>query len=252
MAERLEAETQIADEAPRDELRVAKGLAALNEADEASRLSPEVQELIDRLFTGTEPVGRELKPWEVNKFNASHIMICSLRAAGFRGTEIGKMLDVTAAHVSAIITHPYGVKLVRALAKQSSGSVIDIRTRLDEYASELLDHTFSLAMQDNNVEQVSKVTFGLLDRAGYAAKSAEQGGEKPQQVFDSPALTRLAKAMEGSNSINAHVMPSFVPRRPPDEGALVESEESRASESELGASAPPSLGSQPVAPRRTG
>lgn len=228
MSERsLEVEVQIATPTPEpsgvngtgEQTETPEGSVDL--MAEASKLTPETMELIQRLLDGSEAYGRELKAWEVQKFNPIHINICVLRAAGFRGVEIAKILDLQQTTVSLTLTHPYGVKLVGALVPRSAVKVFDIKTRLEEQASELLDHVYELAMNSEEVEDVAKVTFGILDRAGYAPKTSVASKEVPgSYTVNSSTLRRLERAMEGSKMVNAEVMPNWVSKRPPDEGAL--------------------------------
>lgn len=188
---------------------------------EASKLTPETMELIQRLLDGTEAYGRDLKAWEVQKFNPIHINVCVLRAAGFRGVEIAKILDLQQTTVSLTLTHPYGIKLVGALVPRSAVKVFDIKTRLEEQASELLDHVYSLAMKSEEVKDVANVTFGILDRAGYQPKSNTSSKEIPGSFsMQESTMKRLERAMEGSAMVNKEVMPHWVPRKPPDEGSL--------------------------------
>jgi hypothetical protein len=165
---RLEVETQIGS-APQP----AAAGDDFDLATEASRLSPEVQDLIQRLLDGSEPLGRDLKQWEVLKFNPIHVNVCVLRAAGFRGVEISKILGMEQSTISTILNHPYGVKLVGALVPRGAVKVFDIKTRLEENANELLSHMYGLAMKSEELEDVTKVTFGILDRAGYTPKTSE-------------------------------------------------------------------------------
>lgn len=251
--ERLEAEVQLADESP----ELSRGDAALQELDEqveASRLTPVVQDLIQRMMDGSEPYGRDLKPYEPMKFTPIHINICTLKAAGFRGNEIAQMVGLEAARVSIIIRHPYGVKLVSAIVPRNSARVLDIRTKMVEYADDLLDETFKLAMEEKDLDKMSKVTFGLLDRAGYAPK-ATHSDEKTRGtgLENAHLLSRIATAITESDQVTKQIMPGYVPRRPPEEGALPGSEVIGSS----GESAPlshdasgsaPELGSQVTSP----
>lgn len=218
--ERLEAEVQIA---PPDPSKV-NGQPIADEFDlatEASRLSPEVQDLIQRLLDGSEPLGRDLKQWEVLKFNPIHVNVCVLRAAGFRGVEIHKVLGMEQSTISVILNHPYGVKLVGALVPRGAVKVFDIKTRLEENASELLDHMYSLAMKSEEVEDVAKVTFGVLDRAGFQPKQNTNSKEIPGSfTVQESTMRRLENAMNGSALVNREVMPKWIPRKPPDEGML--------------------------------
>lgn len=190
-----------------------------DEAVEASRLTPEIQELIQRMMEGTEPYGRDLKHWEVVKFAPWHVNICTLRAAGFKVVEVAQIVGSAPANVSVVLRHPYGVKLVQALVPRGTIKVFDIKTRLEDYASDLLDKTHKLAMESQDVGEVSKVTFGLLDRAGYQPKPPE-GAKAPGSLLGDSTLRRLTAALGESSQVDSEVMPGWRPRRPPEEGAL--------------------------------
>lgn len=224
--EHLEREVQIADqEAPATvsppglSEAESSGQRALNEELGEAQLTPVVMSLIERLMAGTEPFGRELKAWEVKAFSPVHINVCTLRAAGFKGVEIARICSLDSSRVSQILTHPYGVKLVGALVPRNSVRVLDIRTRLEEYAGDLLDRVYGQAMIDEDLEKVQKVTFGMLDRAGYNPKPAVQS-EKPSGELNDSTFRRLARALDESSQVDREVMPTWVPRRPPEEGSL--------------------------------
>lgn len=225
MEDRLEAEVQLASESP--ELSLAD--AALDELDQqvgASRLSPQVQEMIQRMLDGKEAYGRDLKPYEPMKFTPTHINICTLKAAGFKGREIAQMVGLDQQRVSIILRHPYGVKLVSHIVPRNSARVLDIKTKLLEYAEDLLDDTFKLASKSEDLEQVSKVTFGLLDRAGYAPKAAATGDGKEHGLGteNNHLLARVFTALTESEQVTKHIMPGYVQRRPPEEEVLPGSE----------------------------
>lgn len=216
--ESLRPEVHLANEPGISSVEVA--LAELDAAGEGAGLSPELQGLIDRMLDGVEPLERPLKTWEPVKFSPVHINICTLRAAGFKGVEIARIMDIDPQRVSITLRHPWGQKLIRALVPKNVVRVIDIRTRLDEYASDLLDHSFGLALKSEDPEVVSKITFGILDRAGYAPKpsgSGDTGNHVAPPSARESTMQRLASAMEDSNAINREIMPSWTPRRPPEE-----------------------------------
>jgi hypothetical protein len=212
----LQPEVQVAQKRPGN----ASVELAVAERDElAAELSPQVQALIERLLDGVEPLDRPLRNNEVIKFSPVHINICTLRAAGFKGTEIAKIMDIEYQRVILALNHPYGKKLIKALVPANATRVIDIRTRLEEHASDLLDSTFALAMKSENLKEVAEVTFNMLDRAGYSNKPG--GAERPADAPSSreSVMNRLAAAMEGSNAVNSEVMASWIPRRPPEEAS---------------------------------
>jgi hypothetical protein len=220
--ERLEAEVQLGED-PESSSKLA--LEELDSQVEASRLTPQVQELIQRMLDGKEPYGRDLKSYEPLKFSPTHINICTLKAAGFKGREIAEMVGLDQVRVSIILRHPYGVKLIASIVPRNSARVLDIKTKMLDYANDLLDETFTLAMKENDLDKLSKVTFGLLDRTGYGPK-APVAGEKPGGVGldNHQLLGRMAAALDESKQVNESIMPRYVQRRPPEEGVLPGSE----------------------------
>lgn len=209
-----------ASQAATNQTMVAAARDELDESVNVQRLPVQVQQMIERMMNGSEPYDRELRDYECKKFNPAHINICVLRAAGFKGSEIIQITGYQRQQVYLAMGHPYGKKLVQTIINNGHGRVIDIRTRLDEYAGELIDHTFALAMQSNELKEVKEVTFGMLDRAGYGAKQSEAGGSKPADSeinADASVLKRLSRALDGSKMVDDMVMPTWTPRRPPEE-----------------------------------
>lgn len=187
----------------------------LDESDES--VPPEVQELIKRCMDGTEPLERPLRDYEPQKLNSVNVQTCLLRAAGFRQAEIAQVLGVEPTRVSVICCHPYGRKIIHAMMHKQAGRVLDIRTRLEEFAGDILDRVHNMAMMSDDLEQVRKVGFGLLDRAGYnPTAKVQQIPAAEGNLGTEVALSRLATALEQSESIDAHVMPGYVPKPPPE------------------------------------
>jgi hypothetical protein len=106
--------------------------------------------------------------------------------------------------------------------------VLDIRTRMEGYASEFLDHLADLTLASEDLGEVRQASFGLLDRIGHGPLNKSVSATVPASAFEdvgnavheSHPLNRLATAMEESNRVNTEVMPNFVSRRPPEEGSL--------------------------------
>jgi hypothetical protein len=210
----------VPDEALAPEIQLAPIQAeeAMEELDSLleNRVSPEVQQMIERMMAGTEPLPRELKYYENDKFGPQHINIATLRAAGFRNKEICKVAGMIPSRVSQILCHPYAKKLIAALVPQNAMRVLDIRTRMEGYASEFLDHLADLTLASEDLGEVRQASFGLLDRIGHGPLNKSVSAT----VHESHPLNRLATAMEESNRVNTEVMPNFVSRRPPEEGSL--------------------------------
>lgn len=185
--------------------------------DEGAEMPQAVKDLIKRCMDGTEPPERPLHSNEARQFSTQHVNICMLKVAGFRTGEIASACGYTPTMVSVTIHHPYGRKIIHALMTARGTRVLDIRSRLDEYAGEVLDHMYGLAVASQDLKEVSNVTFGLLDRAGYS--TTHKITQVPaSQLASENALARVASALEQSASVDSHIMQSYVPSSPPDEG----------------------------------
>lgn len=235
MDDRLESESQIASTtgatkaaASESDSRGASGAPAQapglrDELDEIAgdsyRDNPETRALIQRCLDGTEPLGRDLRDWEPEKLSPRMLQAVLLRAAGFKGIEVATALDLTSHNVSVALHHPYGRKILHALMGEQSGRILDIRSKLEEYSADLLDKLYGQAMLAQDVDQVTRVTFGLLDRAGYATKTkVEIDHRASRATADNDVLRRLADALSESESVDSRVMTSFVSKPPPDDG----------------------------------
>jgi len=241
----LAPEIQLADQPPRQRVvngqpteaflermaaRAAHAAEAFKESSDAmvdgSRLTPEVQGLIQRCLEGTEPA--ELRGWEQARFTPGHINIVLMKVAGFKNREIAQALKLTATNVAIVVNHPYGRKIMAALVPESVPRVLDIRTRMEAYASEILDHVVDLALATDDVDKARQVGFGLLDRIGHGPIQKGINAQVPPSAlgFDGKSegnphlLGRLASALEESNRLDKELMPTWTPRLPPEEGSL--------------------------------
>jgi len=201
--EELESESRIAGTQPPGEVappetQAPAPVSALLEVEEYDDvLPPAVRQLINRCMTGEEPYGRELKTGEFQKFSPQHVQMVLMRSAGMRQNEIASLLGVTAMTVGSACRHPYGKKIIFSMMHRQGVQVVDLRGRLEAYANDLLAHTMELAIISEDIEQVSKVTFGLLDRAGYGPKAtATDGrGHKTGASAEASAMEQLANAL---------------------------------------------------------
>lgn len=181
-------------------------------------ISKEISELIQRCLDGTEPC-EKLKTYNQNdKFCAKHVNMVMLRVAGFKVGEIAAACGHHISSVSQILHHPYSLKIQHALVVSRGTRVLDIRTKLDQYADEILDQIFELTQASKDLEAVTKVGFGLLDRAGYGATQRVQQVPADRGLASEGTLSRLASALEESSVVDASIMPAYVPKPPPDDG----------------------------------
>ena len=223
MEDRLEREEQLV-RGPGPEI-----LSVQEELAEDQSLDPETQALIARCMEGTEPLERELKPWEQKDFSAINVTTIMLAAAGFRNAQIAQIQGINQAHISVTLRHPYGRKILHAMMNRQGARVLDIKTRLEEYASDLLDKVANMALQKEvqDLELVAKVGFGILDRAGYGVtQKIESKSTAVTAVASEQTLSRFARALEESRSVDRDIMPVWTPPPAPAEDRSVGTSES--------------------------
>lgn len=217
MEDRLEPETRIEVES---DTRPSTGGSAQASGhrdleDAASELSDDTKLLISRCLDGTEPTGRELYAWETQKLSPKAVQAVLLRAAGFKGVEVAKLLGIDAQNVSIFCRHPYGQKILHAMMHTQGARVLDIKSKLEANANVMLDTLMLRAAAEANTEIVAKVTFGLLDRAGYGPKQIIGVERSGGFAADKTSMSRIADALEGSRKIDQHVTPHFQQKPPP-------------------------------------
>lgn len=194
----------------------------LEEIATEQRLDPEVRALIERCMAGTEDYGRELKHYEPAKFSPVNITTIMLLSAGFRGTEVAQILGIDYYRISVTKNHPYGQKLISALIQKQSGRVIDIKTRLESYAGDLLDRVYQGAVHSDDLKLKTHITFEMLDRAGYGpTQKIESRSEHVETAVSDSAVNRLATALEESARVNSAIMPHMKASVPPAVGGEV-------------------------------
>jgi hypothetical protein len=220
MEERLEREERIV-QGPDKLFQAAQAIAYTEELEsvETESLEPEIKALITRCMEGTEPVDVPLKPWQNQRFNATNVTVVLLRAAGLKGSQIAEMLGQDQARVSVILTHPYGKKILQAMMHRQGARIVDIKTRLEDYAGAILDKMHEEAMKSEDLKIVAAVGFGLLDRAGYGTVQKIQSESRSLSVTASPEnISALTDALNGSDRVDRHVMPNFKVKPPPSDG----------------------------------
>lgn len=186
-----------------------------------AEVSAETRALIARCMDGTEPLGQPIPPNWPKKLTSQAIQATMLRAAGLRAEEIAEMVGMTKSYIWLLLAHPYTKRIIRSILADRGTTVIDIRTKLERYANDSLDKIWGLMVQCDDIDKVSRVGFGILDRAGYNPVAKVEGKfHSETHSFNEPTLRRLASAMEESNAVDSHVMPTYIPKPPPDEGRV--------------------------------
>jgi hypothetical protein len=219
MEDRLESETRLGEAGA----SAVGGLSGLPQASVASELEDIGREidvdtklLISRCLDGSEPYGCELRPWEQQKFNPRNIQTVLLKAAGFKHHEIASILEINKHTVDITCTHPYGRKIISAMLRQQGGRVIDIKTRLEIHAGNMLEKMMEIAEAETDLKTVAAVTFGLLDRSGHGPQQKiEASNAKRPAITDQSTISRLANALDESQRVSVSVMPHFNQKAPP-------------------------------------
>lgn len=220
MEDRLESEQRVGGTS--QEVEQPSGQAPDVQGEEfdniTKEVSPEVKLLISRCLDGSEPLDRPLKEWEPDKLSTRALQAVLLRAGGFKNKDVARLMDLDPATVSVFVGHPYGKKIIAAMMVHQSVKVLDIKSKLEFYAHEMLDHTFGLAMQDQDLNNVQKVTFSLLDRAGYGPKSTieHETKESASLANNSHLLSRIGDALSESKAVE-RVSRGFKQQAPPSD-----------------------------------
>lgn len=237
MEDRLESETRLGESEVTGAF--APGAPGDSEAVEGaiSEVSPETKLLISRCIDGSEPLDRPLKTWEPEKFSPRAVQACLLRAGGFKGIDIAKLLELEPATVSMFINHPYGKRIIASMLQHQGARVIDIKTKLDKYADALLDETFRLAIAEQDTKVLASVTFGMLDRAGYGpmSKVEHETKESSSLAGNSHLLQQISTALSESKAVarvTQHVKQKPPPMDAPSPGAVSRDPDARFSEAE--------------------
>ena len=204
MEDKLEREEQIAQAPPAPRLELEDIVAD-------QTIEPEIRALIERCMEGTEPYERELKSWEMQKFSPVNVTTILMMSAGFRQKQVAEILGIEQHRVSVTANHPYGRKLLHALMHRQSGRVLDIRTRMEQFAGDIMDKMYKDAMLSNDLKTVSSIGFAMLDRAGYAPTQnikVDSRNVSVSATTDPATLSRIANALEESNSVDRFIMPT--------------------------------------------
>lgn len=218
MSERLEREEQL----PGPPSPVEVSSTMVDDIAAEQQLDPEIRDLVARCMSGVEDYGRELKPYEPQRFSPTNITTIFMLAAGFRGSEISRILGVTNMNVSLIKNHPYGQKLLHAMMHRQSARVLDIKTRLDSYAADMLDRLYQGAVHTEDLKLKTQITFGMLDRAGWGpTQKVESRSEIKETTVSDATIDRLSSALEESSRVNSAIMPHIKPSVPPAVGGEV-------------------------------
>lgn len=138
------------------------------------------------------------KYYQPEKWTAFHRYVVMLELAGKRPGEIAQIVGMTESRISVILNDRRAemdrVELGGALADR----LTDLNSKLELYAHEALEVVVD-EMRDltNKPELRVKAGFGIMDRAGYTAKTKdpeEQAPSVPSEVAD--RLETVAKELK--------------------------------------------------------
>lgn len=172
--------------------------------------STEIQGLLKRCMDGTEPLPRPLGPSEPRKLSALAINIVLMKVAGYKGPEIAEVLGVHRHYVTAVTRHPYGQKIITALLPRAVAASLDVRSRLKNMAVALAERTYEVGMTTEDENVLTRITFGMMDRAGYATQQELRVKHSaPGLAGGARALDRLASAIEASARVDQIVTADY-------------------------------------------
>lgn len=173
---------------------------ALDEQLMASVEDPGLRDLIQSILRGEEPLDRPLHPWEPKKFNAAHINVILMRAAGFKPGELAEMLGYDRSRISVILGHPYAVRLLAFILPMAAKSALNTRARLDSYASRMLDKVYQIGLDTDDEQVATRIGFGLIDRSSYAPTRFAEVHHKHTLSAPAASINRLTDALAESQS----------------------------------------------------
>ena len=171
--------------------------------------SPELQEMIQRILEGSEPLDRPLHPWEPKRFNAAHVNIILMRAAGFKPGELAEMLGFDRSRISVILKHPYANRLLALLLPLAAKSAMNTRARLDTYASRMLDRVYQVGIESEDEQVVTRIGFGLIDRSSFAPTRQAEIHHKHTLSAPAASITRLSAALDESRELDRQITPDY-------------------------------------------
>lgn len=130
------------------------------------------------------PLPATRKVHEPKALNALHLRILQLKACGAKHVDIAAICGCTPQTVTNVANSDLGKRKLRMLTSQADLEAIDVRTELEAEAkkstrvlSQAIDGELELAPKD-----LVSTAFGILDRAGYSAKSVHLHAHQHQHL----------------------------------------------------------------------
>lgn len=195
------------------------------------------------VMSGSVARGRYLKYWENLRLKPIHMQMLLMKAAGYTNASIAETVHYDPSRVSVVVNHPDAQYLLSHLVSYQAERLLDVNARIQAHAGEALD-TALMLMRTGKEEVRERVSFKLLDRAGYGAIQKSETVHKVEmpvaQAENLSVAVREAMQVEQMVEADWEVM-----EHPPEEGQDDEggaSPEDSGTDASQGAGEPPTSG----------
>lgn len=112
---------------------------------------------------------------------------------------IGYKTDAT---VSVILKHPYGRQLMAALLPYTAVQALNMKTKIQGYAAQLVDRLYEVGMDSEDEQVVARIGFGMMDRAGFSAPREAKISHTHSMAAPAASINRLSQALEESMQVS--------------------------------------------------
>jgi hypothetical protein len=184
--------------------------------------SEEIKGLITRCMDGTEPLPRPLHPFEMRKFSPQAVNVVLMKVAGFKTGEIVEMTELHPVSIRSYVKHPYGQKILQALLPKAVVAALDMRTRFKGWAANLAERIYSVGMTTEDENVAARITFGMMDRAGWGPSQEikHRHGASASLVSSAKSIDRLTAALDASRRVDEIVSVDYKIIEGPSAGLL--------------------------------
>ena len=160
---------------------------------------------------GTLPLGRAMKPWELQKLSPVHLQMVFDKASGMKGVEIAAKHGVDSARVYTILGHPHAEALLGELMSVQADRIADPIERMKSFSHEMINTKLELVRDPQSPRTLRNDIAGdFLDRAGYGARKKLDIAAEHSIKIPAEAAHRLADALEASKRIEEIDYADFV------------------------------------------
>lgn len=193
------------------------------------------------VMNGVVARGRYLKYWENLRLKPIHMQMLLMKAAGYTNNKIAETIHYDPSRVSVVVNHPDAQYLLSHLVSYQAERLLDVNARIQAHAGEALD-TALMLMRTGKEEVRERVSFKLLDRAGYGAVQKTEVSHRVEmavaQADNLSAAVREAMKVEEMVEADWEVL-----EHPPEEG---QDDEGGTSLEDLGSDASQDAGEPPT------